>query len=102
MDIREIRLSDGVPALEFIDEYGRKAYIYFHNNTFVFTESIDSSGAANYVQFSYYTDGSYYYRQGVRGGAFVVDRYKTGGDFAAFNSGGGVQDTDYELITQAQ
>ena len=58
------------------------------------------SGSSATTDWRYYKDGSTYYREGVRSGYFVKDKYKTGGDLDLFLSGGGVKDTDYELISQ--
>ena len=48
--------------------------------------------------FRYWDDGTIYYRQGIRDGYIVIDKYKTGGSLTLFNAGAGVLDTDYELI----
>ena len=48
----------------------------------------------------YWKDGSTYYREGIRDGAIVKDKFKTGGDLTLFLSGAGVKDTVYELVSQ--
>ena len=48
----------------------------------------------------YWQDGSTYYREGIRDGKIVKDKYLSGGSLTLFKSGAGVKGTDYELISQ--
>ena len=60
----------------------------------------DTASSTASPTWRYYKSGGTYYREGVRDGYFVKDKYKTGGNLTLFLSGGGVKDTDYELISQ--
>jgi len=58
------------------------------------------SGSTAAANWRYYTDGTTRYREGVRDGKYVVDKYLAGGDLDKFNSGEGTEGTDYELVDQ--
>jgi len=59
-----------------------------------------SSASTPTPTFRYWKDGDIYYREGVRDGKIVKDKYKTGGDLTLFLAGAGTEDIDYELISQ--
>ena len=59
-----------------------------------------SSEATTLPQYRYWKQDSTYYREGIRDGKMVKDKYLTGGDLSKFLTGGGTKDTDYELVDQ--
>ena len=56
------------------------------NRWSIYTESDPS------VQYVYYDDGAYYWRKGVRNGAYIIDKALTLTGFA------GIEDIDWENV----